>query len=203
MGRHALKFVDKLHTGGIGAGGHLVGVTGVPGDGGIQVLEETVPGHEGLSGASFLSGAAIEDHGAMELPGFDCILDGNGGTQAGGAQQIVPAALAAAVFHQRLLFGRAAFLGQAGQGIIFAQNTDAGASLSVGAAESGGNAAEIFRDMEALFLHQLHIGRGRLVFQHRELGVAPDLVAEVQDLRLLMLDDLIEFLLIHHLQHLL
>ena len=113
------------------------------------------------------------------------------------------AALAAAVFHQGLLFGRAAFLGQSGQGIIFAQNTDAGASLSVGAGESGGNAAEIFRDLEALFLHQLHIGRGRLVFQHGELGVAPDLVAEVQDLRLLMLDDLIEFLLIHHLQHLL
>ena len=131
MGRHALKFVDKLHAGGVGAGGHLVGVPRVPGDGGIQVLEEAVPGHEGLSGASFLSGAAIEDHGAMELPGFYRILDGDGGTQAGGAQQIVPAALAAAVFHQGLLFGRAAFLGQAGQGIIFAQNTDAGASLSV------------------------------------------------------------------------
>ena len=91
----------------------------MPGQGGIQVPEHAVPGHEGLTGAAFFTGAAVENHGALEQPCLDGLFYRQGPTEGGGTQQIVAAALAVAALRQAFLSGGAGNLGEAGKGIKF------------------------------------------------------------------------------------
>ena len=197
VGGGAREFIDHLHTGGVGAGGHLVGVAGVPGNGGVQILEKAVSRHKGLARAAFLAGASIENNGSLQLSGSNGILDGDSRGKAGRAQQIVAAALPAAALNKRLLFRHAGNLRQTGQGIIFAQNADLGAAGAIASGESRGNTAKVLLYPEALLLQQRHIGRRGLGLQHGELGVLPDFVAEGQYLILLGLNGMIQFLLVH------
>ena len=197
VGSGARELIDHLQAGSIGAGGDLIGVAGVPGDGGIQVLEQTVSGHKGLAGAALLAGAAIEDDCAMELSGCDLVFDGNGRTEARRAQQIVAAALAAAALAERLLFGHTGGLGQAGQGVIFRQNADFRAAGAVGSGKGRRNTAEILFHLEALLLQQGHIGGSGLDFQHGQLGIFPYLVTEGENFLFFRFNGLVKLLLAH------
>ena len=96
MGRHAGEVVLGLDAGVGGAGEHLVGVVRVPGEGRVQTVPQAVPGHEGLGGAALLAGAAVQHHGAGDLGGLQIRLHPQGGGHGAGAQQVVPAAVAAA-----------------------------------------------------------------------------------------------------------
>ena len=118
----------------------------------IVAIKHSVAGHEGLTGAAFLTGAAVEDYGAGQFTSFNGFFNGDCGAYGTGTQQVVTAALAAAVGGQGLLFRGPGFLGQAGQGIVFTQNADDGLAGAVGAGESGGDAAEVLIHGEALFL---------------------------------------------------
>ena len=197
MGSGARKFIDHLQAGGIGAGGDLIGKARVPGEGGIQVLEQAVSGHKGLTGAALFSGAAIEDDRTVELSGGDLLFDGNGGTEAGRTQQIVAAALAAAALAEGLLFGHTGGLGQAGQGVIFRQNADFRAAGAVGSGKGRRNTAEVLFHLEALLLQQGHIGGSGLDFQHGQLGILPDLVTEGENFLFFRFNGLIKLLLAH------
>ena len=63
---------------------------------------------------------------------------------------MMAAALAAAVGINGFAFQGLRLLGEAGEGIIFAQNADFGASGAEGAGEGGGNAAEVFGHFKAV-----------------------------------------------------
>ena len=197
MGTEALEPVLHLDAGGIGAHGDLVGVAGVPAEGGIQVPEHAVTGHEGLACAAFLTGAAVEDHGAPELAGGDGFLDGDGGAQRGGAQQMMSAALTAAVGVDRLPLQSAGLLGKAGEGVIFAQDADPGAAGTEDTGEGGGDAAEVFLNGETQLGQQFHISGGGLVFQQGQLRVLPDLVTEGGDGGGILVDDVVKLLVFH------
>ena len=129
VGRDPGEAVNELKAGGVGAGGDLVGVAGVPGEGGVQGLEHTVPGHECLTGAALLTGTTIEDHGAVKLSRGDGLLDGQGGAQRGGAQQIVPAAVAAGILGgEGSALGAGGLLREAVQSVKLTQQTNDGPS---------------------------------------------------------------------------
>ena len=197
MGSGARELIDHLQTGRIGAGRHLIGIAGVPGDGSVQIFEQPVSCHKGFSGAALLTGAAVENDCALELSFRDRFLDGDGGTQAGSTQQIVTTALAAAVGHQGLFLGDTCLLGKAGQRIVLTQDTDAGSSGAVAAGKRGGNAAQLRFHQEAFRLQNLHIGFRGLVFQHGKLRILPNLIAESQDSGRFVVNTMIEFLFIH------
>ena len=189
MGGNALKAVFHLQAGGVGAGGDLVGVPGVPGQGGIQIPEHPVPSHEGLSGAALLPGAAVEHHGSGEIPGGDGFLHCQCGTEGGGTQQVVTAALSAGTVLSGGALGCPGLLGQTGQGIKFPQNPDHRLSAAEAAAEGGGQSAQAFLNGKALLPEQPDVFSGRFVFQHGKLGICPDFVAELTEHGSLRLND--------------
>ena len=141
MGGIACKVVFHLNGGGVGADGDFVGITGVPGQGSIQIPEHAVPGHEGLTGAAFFAGAAVEHHGALEMARFDGLLHGNGSAQGTGTQQVVAAAMTASTLTFGLGLGDAGHLRQPRKGIKFSQKADDRLSGTKGAGKSGGDTA--------------------------------------------------------------
>ena len=77
VGGDAGEGILHLNAGGVGAYGDLVGVAGVPGNGGVQILEKAVSRHKGLTRAAFLAGASVENNGSLQLSGSNGILDGD------------------------------------------------------------------------------------------------------------------------------
>ena len=181
VGRHAGEVVLRLDTGVGGAGLDFVGVLRVPGDGGIQLLPKAVPGHEGLGGAALLTGAAVEDHGAGSVGGFQERLDPQGRSHGAGTQEIVSAAVAAAAGDPLLPFHAASLLGQAGERIVLRQDADDGASGAVAGGKGRGDVADPLLHGEALFFQDLTIKGGGPGLLQRELRVVPDAVRHLGD----------------------
>ena len=181
VGGHAGEVVLRLDTGVGGAGLDFVGVLRVPGDGGIQLLPKAVPGHEGLGGAALLTGAAVEDHGAGRVGGFQERLDPQGRSHGAGTQEIVSAAVAAAAGDPLLPFHAASLLGQAGERIVLRQDADDGASGAVAGGKGRGDVADPLLHGEALFFQDLTIKGGGPGLLQRELRVVPDAVRHLGD----------------------
>ena len=198
VGSGARELVNHLQTGRIGAGRHLVGVAGMPGDGSVQVLEQSVSCHKGFAGAALLTGAAVENDRTLEGSFRNRFLDGDGGAQAGGTQQVMSAALAAAVGYQRLFLRDTSLLRKPGQCIKLAQDADAGSSGAEAAGKRGGNAAQLCFHQEAFRLQNLRIGFRGLVFQHRKLRIVPNLITESQNSGGFVVNTGIEYLFIHN-----
>lgn len=182
VGGDAGEGIRHLNAGGVGAYGDLIGVAGVPGQSGVQIPEHPVSGHEGLSGAALLTGAAVEYHRAVEQSCGNGPFDGNGSGQSTRTQQIVAAAVSAASGFQGLGMIQTGGLRQPGQGIKFPQQADDRPAAAEGTGKGSGNAAQILLDGKALGLQDFHIGSRGAMLQHGQLGIAPDPVAEVGDL---------------------
>ncbi|MOA31428.1 hypothetical protein D3C78_1525850 [compost metagenome] len=86
---------------------HAAEAFGVPGECGVDVIEQPFAYHKGFAGTALFARAAVETHGAGQVlllhPGFDR----EGSRQCGGAQQVVTTAVPVPVFDQRLRRGAA------------------------------------------------------------------------------------------------
>ena len=162
MRRNAVEGILHLNTGVGGAGDDLVAVLRVPCQGGVQLTPQAVPRHEGLGCAALLAGAAVERHGAGNTGLFQIGLYPQRSRQRTGAQQIVTAAMAAAAGDKLLLRQTACFLGQAGQGVIFRQNTDVGPPAAKAGGKGSGNTAHVFFNLKALLLQHPAVQGGGL-----------------------------------------
>ena len=105
MRRHAFEAEGGLNIGQRAEVEHAAKTFGMPGHRRVDIVEQAFAHHKGFAGAAFFAGTAVEAQCAalavFRPPGFD----GESGGQTGGAEQIVSAAVAVAVFHQRLWRG--------------------------------------------------------------------------------------------------
>ena len=132
-----------------------------------------------LGGAALLAGAAIQYHGAGDLGGLEIRLHSQSGSHGPGAQQVMPAPVAAAAGDQLLPRQAAALLGQAGERVIFRQQADDGPPAAVGGGEGGGDVADAPLHLEALLLQHSAVQVGRLLLLERQLRKGPDLICHL------------------------
>ena len=152
----------------------------MPGEGGIQPIEHTGPSHKALAGTALLRRAGEKLHGAGAVVHFQIVLQAQRGGKCAGAQQVVPAAVAGAVLHQRLFLGQASLLAQAGQGVKLAQKADDRSAAAVGAHHRGGNVAHAPFYGKALFFQRFAEQLGGIMLGKAHLRVLPDTVAHVK-----------------------
>ncbi|MPN04296.1 hypothetical protein SDC9_151532 [bioreactor metagenome] len=132
----------------------------MPGQRRVQSAPKLVPGHKRLCRAALLAGAAIQHHGAGTLRLLQIGLHADGRCHGPGAQQIVPAAMAAATGNQFFPVKAPPLLGQAGQRVVFRQNPDDGPPRAKGRGKGRGNIANpLFHDKALVFQH-LAVQRG-------------------------------------------
>lgn len=176
-----MEGIQHLDAGVGGAGGHLVAVAGVPGQGRIQIVPQAIAGHVGLGGHALLAGAAVQNDGAAFTGPGEVVLQADGGGHGAGAQQIVAAAVTAPALHQLVVLGAARLLGQARQGVILRQKADDRLAAAVGRGEGGGDAADALLHLKALLLQDLDEQGGGLYLLHGQLRVVPDGICHLRD----------------------
>ena len=153
-------------------------------------FKSTVPGHEGLAGAALLARTAKVDHRSLPAGALQIALHGKGRAEGAGAQQIVAAAVTAAL-PAALLAGDAGGLTQTAEGVKLPQNADDRPARAKAAGKGGGNARKLLLHAKALpAQHIAKIGRG-LEFGEGRFRMVPQIVGGSVD----------EFLfLIHYIQ---
>ncbi len=178
VGRDAVKLIQDLNAGVVGAGHGLVSIAGMPGQGSVQLLPETFPCHKGLSRAPLFPGAAVIDDGARAAGFFQPGLDRGRSSERAGPQQVVAAAVAAAALGDGLRGNGTGLLAETGEGVKLAEDADDGPAAAVRAAESRPDAAEILGDGEAQLAQGTAIEVPGLELLQREFGILPDAVGD-------------------------
>src|SRR5579883_2379597 len=164
-----------LRPGALGVGGRHG--ARVPGQGDVQVIEQAGAGHVELADERLLGRAAVEADSALELAGGDLLLDGDGGPQGGGPEQVMAAAVAGAAGREGLP-GRLSLLGQPRQGVVLAQQADDWPSLAEAGNERGGEPRDAVLDAESLMPGEVGQVAGRPPLAQGRLGVAPDAIGQ-------------------------
>ena len=149
----------------------------VPREGHVHVPEEPLPGHVDLAADRLLGRGAVVAHGARELPRRDQLLDGDRRAEAGGAEQVVAAAVAGRARLQHGPLGHG-LLREARQRVVLAEDGDHRPALAVARDEGGRHAGDAALDAEALLLRVVGEERGRARLAQRRLGEGPHLVGE-------------------------
>ena len=146
---------------------------GMPGDGGVEVVEDAVVRHEHLAHHLFFRGTAvIPDRAADAIP-FHRTLQGLYGTQARRTEEIVAAAVAgSARFDDFPLRGNR--LRQAGQCIVLAQEPDYGISRSPGGDEGRFHPAGAPFDGKAVRFQLFCLQFRRVGLLQGDLRMVPD-----------------------------
>ncbi|MNL27126.1 hypothetical protein D3C87_1486950 [compost metagenome] len=134
----------------------------MPGQGSIKLIEQAFARHEGLARPALFRRTAVETDSARQLVGFQEFLDRHGGKVRCRAQQVMAATVAIAIgcFRRRLARKGAAFLAQAGQRVVFAQDADDGSALAGLGHERRGNAGRVARDAKAGFFQHRNVQFG-------------------------------------------
>ena len=112
------------------------------------------------------------------------ILHGGGGKQGGRTEQVVAATVAMASGLQRSRFRHAGLLAEAGQGVVFAKESDHGPAFAPFTHHGGGDACDLLGDAETLMAQLGQMFGGRARFGVADLGHGPDPVAQVDEARL-------------------
>src|SRR5271154_6810552 len=100
--------------------------------------------------SSFFGGAAIVAHAAFDPARGEVILNRSRRQHGRRAEQVVAAAMAVTVAGQRLRFGDAGFLAQAGQRVIFAEDGDHRPVFARFTDHRSGDAGDVLRHPETL-----------------------------------------------------
>ena len=104
MGCHSLEPVtDLIICQGTFKPGRII-VHGMPGQGCVQFIKNTITGHKRFSGTAFFTGTAKVDHRTGEISGFQICFDAYGRGNGARAQQIMPAAMTVSARHYRAFF---------------------------------------------------------------------------------------------------
>ena len=155
----------------------------VPANRHIHIIKAARAHHETLGRTTFFRRAAIIAHPALEAVLREPILDRTRRQQGCGAEQIMPAAMPAAIARQGARFRDAGFLGQTRQRIIFTKDRDNWAFFARFAHHCRWDARHICGHAKAMrFQHGGMFGAGT-VFSVAEFRHAPDAVTEFNRLR--------------------
>src|ERR1035437_6420395 len=150
----------------------------MPAQHGVHILEQAGANHVQLAVAAFLGGRAVEADGAGDLVGGEPLLDGDGGKQRRGAEQVVTTAMSGTARDERLALRRGV-LGETGQGIVLAHDADHGLALAPGGGERRRHAGQILGDGESRRVQFALEERGALVFLEAKLGELPNFARDV------------------------
>ena len=166
---------------------HIVGIChgfwciyGEQNHAGTTPIEHAGPGHEALAGTAFLRRAGEELHGAGAMVCLQIVLQAQRGGKRACAQQVVPAAVAGALLHQRLFLGQAGLLAQAGQGVKLAQKADDRPAAAEGAHHGRGNVSHALLYGKALLLQRFAEQPGGITLGKANLRVIPEAVAHIK-----------------------
>ncbi|MNI28018.1 hypothetical protein D3C73_817810 [compost metagenome] len=192
MSSDTLELKRRLNVGQSAGIEHAAEAFRMPGEGGIHVIEQAFTHHKGFAGAAFFTRAAVETHGAGQALLLHPGLHRECPRQRGGAQQIVAAAVAVAVFHQRLRSGAAGLLAQSGECVVLAQQRDHRLAAAVAGDKRGFNAANAALKPKTFLLQRVGQQIGRIGFGKARLRVIPDAVAQCAELRLVLVNVLID-----------
>ena len=110
--------------------------------------------------------------------GLQKALDGDGRAEAGRAEQVVSAAVAACPA-RGTLFRHTALLAQAGERVKFRQHADDRMAGAKAAGKGRGDPGKVFCDLEALAAQRAAIAPGSVEFGKGGLRICPDAVREV------------------------
>ncbi len=120
----------------------------------VYALEQAFAHHVHFAAAPFLGRAAVDLDGAAQLAFLDKLLDFEARSHAGGAEQVVAAAVAG-VLAGNGRFGGHCLLGQAGQRVELGQHANHGLSAAVGSDEGRGHTRDAGLHHEAFFAQRL------------------------------------------------
>ena len=174
----AVEFVEHLAVCERGLHAHACVLVRMPAERGVQLVKHAAARHKRLAGAALLAGAAEEDDRAGALSGFQKALDGNGRTETGCAEHVVPAAVAAFPA-RRTLFRHAAFLTQTGERVKFRQHTDDRTAGAEAARKGRGDPGKVFCDRKALAAQRTAIALGGVELGKGGFRIRPDIVRKV------------------------
>ena len=123
-------------------------VPGMPVQAGVQIAEQPGQQHVDLADERFLGGGAVDADRPLELVLVVNLLDGQGGTDRGGPQGAVAAAMAGGSALGGLA-NAADLLRQFRQGVVLGQNADDRRPGAVFGHERGRHPGDAFGDLEA------------------------------------------------------
>ena len=149
-------------------------IFGMPGEGAVHIPKNPRPDQKGFAAAPLLRGAAKVDN----RPGKTCVLQillhRYGRRQRPHAQQIVPAAVAAASGNKGPGLRNVRLLAQTRQGIVFPQNPDDRLSVAITAQEGRGKAPNGRFHRKTLLQQSITKQLLCEIFPERQLRVVPD-----------------------------
>ena len=200
VGGDAVKDEVGAHDGHTAFGAHLVDGGGVPGVGEIHVVEVPGPGDELLGACALLGGAAEVDDGAVHVVGQHVVLQGHGGGEAAGAQQVVAAAVSRSAHVHGLLSGKVGLLAQTLQGIVLAQQAHhwLACAIGEGGGEGGGDVGDVLFNGEALCGQGLGQSGGGLGLPVGQLCKIPDILGQSDGLIRFIRDQLTDLFQFTH-----
>ena len=172
------KLVEHLDAGVVRPGLDLVDVARMPAQRRVERLPQALAGHVGLAAASFLAGAAEEDHRAAPAALFQIALDGCRRGERARSEQIVSAAVSGPAGNERRELRLSRLLAQTGERVVLSQDADHRLAAAVGAAEGRVDPAEPFRHRKAERAQRFAVKRRRLMLLQGKLRVFPDPVRD-------------------------
>ncbi len=178
MGGDAFEVKRRLNVGQRTGVEHAAEAFRVPGEGGVDVVEQAFAHHKGFAGAPLFARAAVEAQGAGQPVLLHPRLGGEGARQRRGAQQIVAAAMAVAVFHQRLRRGATGPLAQPGQRVVLAQQRDNRVTVAVAGDKRRLDVAHAALDREAFLFQRIGQQRGGIGLVKARFRMVPNRVAQ-------------------------
>ena len=181
MGRRSEEPVKYLVIGQRASHRNLILVAGMPADGEIQLVKDTVPGHKALAGAAFLTGTAEKYHSPLFSILLQVFLYGNGRSHRSGSQQVMAAAVARLPLTYRHLFNALRLLGKAGKGIEFTQDAHHRLSMAKPAGKCCLDPGQIPLHRKALLLQELTEDLCGLKFLECSFRMIPDCIAGCTD----------------------
>src|SRR6185295_819627 len=117
----------------------------------IEIVKQTFARHVDLSADGLFSGSAVKANRSFELPGGDHLFDRERGAETRRAEQVMPAAVPRGTGFQSL-FHRLRLLRDAGQSVIFAEDSNNRPALPVAGGERGRHPSDSAFYIEALLL---------------------------------------------------
>jgi hypothetical protein len=154
----------------------------------IHITEYAGARHKAFGRTTFFGRAAIVAHAAFYPARGEVVLNGSRRQQGRRAKQVMAAAMAVTVARQRLHFGDAGFLAQAGQCVIFAEDGDHRPIFAGFTDHRSADAGDVFRHPETLQFQYRRVFGARSELRVAQFGRIPDLVAKLLEQFLLCID---------------
>ncbi len=186
--RHPFKVECRLDIGERAEVEQAAETFGMPGDGGVDIVEQPLAHHKGFAGSALFAGTAVETHRAAPAVLRHPRFQRERRRQSGGAEQVMAAAVAVAVLFQRLRPRAARPLAEPGQRVELAENGDHRPAFARAGDKGGLNIADAARHGETFLLQRVGQQRAGARFGEAGFRRVPDSVAKGGKARLMGVD---------------